>query len=343
MSEFRNISHVDASELFQVGRIEDIKKIEEFLEIYEVENRELFNQGLKLFVSSLESSLDAIDSSFENYFKDIFYSIERMDSGDCGKEEVEKKIKLISPKLIHWIFKNRLRSLSSQVEKTNNDELTLETQKWNPAQEILIEYIKECDLNVFEVEKIQDFIRNEIIALQKIKESFAINNEEECKLVKKRLEELNKKKNISSFELEEKKQLNNLYGIKRQKDNAEYWRLRSDDFYKYFCNEFWNKKNYPNIDKLYFYDAESLMTVKELKEYFYSEIAKEFPIMSNEKEKVLCKVCNSVRVKELLINSNNKSELCDYLLWNSSFVEDFYKELAGFLFDNFKNVKKNNM
>ena len=34
MSSFRNISHVDASELFQVGRIEDIKKIEEFLEIY---------------------------------------------------------------------------------------------------------------------------------------------------------------------------------------------------------------------------------------------------------------------------------------------------------------------
>ena len=157
MSSFRNISHVDASELFQVGRIEDIKNIEGFLEIYDVENRELFNQGLKLFVSSLESS-------FENYFKDIFYSIERMDSGDCGKEEVEKKIKLISPKLIHWIFKNRLRSLSSQVEKTNNDELTLETQKWNPAQEILIEYIKECDLNVFEVEKIQDFIRNEIKA-----------------------------------------------------------------------------------------------------------------------------------------------------------------------------------
>ena len=220
------------------------------------------------------------------------------------------------------------------------NELDLKIQKWNPAQEILIEYIKECDLNVFEVEKIQDFIRNEIIALQKIKESCAINNEEECKLVKKRLEELNKKKNISSFELEEKKQLNNLYGMKRQKDNAEYWRLRSDDFYKYFCNEFWNKKTYPNIDKLYFFDSESLMTVKELKEYFYSEIAKEFPIMSNEKEKVLCKVCNSVRVEELLINSNNKSELCNYLLWESSFVEDFYKELAGFLFDNFKNVKK---
>lgn len=50
--------------------------------------------------------------------------------------------------------------------------------------------------------------------------------------------------------------------------------------------------------------------------------------------------CNSVRVEELLINSNNKSELCNYLLWKSSFVEDFYKELAGFLFDNFKNVKK---
>lgn len=164
MSRFRNISFLDASDLFQVGRIEDIKNIEEFLEIYDVENRELFNQGLKLFVSSLETSLDAIDSSFENYFKDIFYSIERMDSGDCGKEEVEKKIKLISPKLIHWIFKNRLRSLSSQVEKTNNDELNDKTEKWNPAQELLISYIKECDLNVFEVEKIQDFIRKEIKA-----------------------------------------------------------------------------------------------------------------------------------------------------------------------------------
>lgn len=67
------------------------------------------------------------------------------------------------------------------------NELDLKIQKWNPAQEILIEYIKECNFNVFEVEKIQDFIRNEIIALQKIKESCAINNEEECKLVKKRI------------------------------------------------------------------------------------------------------------------------------------------------------------
>ena len=341
MSSFRNISHVDASDLFQVERIEDIKNIEEFLEDYEVENRELFNQGLKLFVSALENSLDIIDSLFENYFKDIFRSLERMDSGDCGKEEVEEKINLISPELQQWISVNNLLLPSSKIEKDDNDELNDKTEKWNPAQELLISYIKECDLNVFEVEKIQDFIRNEIIALQKIKESCAINNEEECKLVKKRLEELNKKKNISSFELEEKKQLNNLYGMKRQKDNDEYWRLRSDDFYKYFCNEFWNKKTYPNIDKLYFFDSESLMTVKELKEYFYSEIAKEFPIMSNEKEKVLCKVCNSERVEELLINSNNKSELCNYLLWKSSFVEDFYKELAGFLFDNFKNVKKN--
>ncbi|MBE6361495.1 MAG: hypothetical protein E7059_08615, partial [Treponema bryantii] len=88
MSSFRNISHIDASDLFQVNRIEDIKNIEEFLEMYEVENRELFNQGLKLFVSALENSLDIVDSLFENYFKDIFYSIERMDSGDCGKEEV---------------------------------------------------------------------------------------------------------------------------------------------------------------------------------------------------------------------------------------------------------------
>ena len=164
MSCFRNISHVDASELFQVGRIEDIKKIEEFLEIYEVENRELFNQGLKLFVSSLESSLDAIDSSFENYFKDIFYSIERMDSGDCGKEEVEKKIKLISPKLKQWISVNNRLLPSSKIEKDDNDELNDKTEKWNPAQELLISYIKECDLNVFEVEKIQDFIRKEIKA-----------------------------------------------------------------------------------------------------------------------------------------------------------------------------------
>lgn len=164
MSSFRNISHVDASDLFQVNRIEDIKNIEEFLEIYEVENRELFNQGLKLFVSGLENSLDIIDSLFENYFKDIFYSIERMGSGDCGKEEVEKKINLISPKLKQWISVNNLLLPCSKIEKVNNDELNDKTEKWNPAQEILIEYIKECDLNVFEVEKIQDFIRNEIKA-----------------------------------------------------------------------------------------------------------------------------------------------------------------------------------
>lgn len=47
---------------------------------------------------------------------------------------------------------------------TKNDELTLEIQKWNPAQEFLISYIKECELTVFEVEKVQDFIRNEIKA-----------------------------------------------------------------------------------------------------------------------------------------------------------------------------------
>lgn len=51
-----------------------------------------------------------------------------------------------------------------QVEKANNDELTLEIQKWNPAQELLISYIKECELTVFEAEKVHDFIRNEIKA-----------------------------------------------------------------------------------------------------------------------------------------------------------------------------------
>lgn len=50
------------------------------------------------------------------------------------------------------------------VEKDNNDELTLKIQKWNPAQELLISYIRECDLTVFEVEKIQDFIRKELKA-----------------------------------------------------------------------------------------------------------------------------------------------------------------------------------
>ena len=56
-----------------------------------------------------------------------------------------------------------IRENSNEV-KTKNDELTLETQKWNPAQEILIEYIKECELTVFEAEKVHDFIRNEIKA-----------------------------------------------------------------------------------------------------------------------------------------------------------------------------------
>lgn len=157
MSRFISISFVDSSDLFQVERIEVIKEIEEFLEIYDVENRELFNQGLKLFIYALENSLDIIDSLFENYFKDIFRSLERMDSGDCGKEEVEEKINLISPELQQWISVKK-------IEKDDNDELNDKTEKWNPAQELLISYIKECDLNVFEVEKIQDFIRNEIIA-----------------------------------------------------------------------------------------------------------------------------------------------------------------------------------
>jgi len=158
MSRFISISFVDSSDLFQVERIEVLKEIEEFLEDYEVENRELFNQGLKLFVSALENSLDIVDSLFENYFKDIFRSLERMDSGDCGKEEVEEKINLIPPKLKQWI------SVNTKIEKDDNDELNDKTEKWNPAQELLISYIKECDLNVFEVEKIQDFIRKEIKA-----------------------------------------------------------------------------------------------------------------------------------------------------------------------------------
>jgi len=102
--------------------------------------------------------LDIVDSLFENYFKDIFRSLERMDSGDCGKEEVEEKINLIPPKLKQWI------SVNTKIEKDDNDELNDKTEKWNPAQELLISYIKECDLNVFEVEKIQDFIRKEIKA-----------------------------------------------------------------------------------------------------------------------------------------------------------------------------------
>lgn len=164
MSRFISISFVDSSDLFQVERIEVIKEIEEFLEIYDVENRELFNQGLKLFVSALENSLDMIDSLFENYFKDIFRSLERMDSGDCGKEEVEEKINLISPELQQWISVNNLLLPYSKIEKDNNDELNDKTEKWNPTQEILIEYIKECELTVFEAEKVHDFIRNEIKA-----------------------------------------------------------------------------------------------------------------------------------------------------------------------------------
>lgn len=164
MSRFISISFVDASELFQVERIEVIKEIEEFLEIYDVENRELFNQSLKLFVSALENTLDIVDSLFENYFKDIFRSLERMDSGDCGKEEVEKKINLISPELQQWISVNNLLLPYSKIEKNNNNELNDKTEKWNPAQELLISYIRECDLTVFEVEKIQDFIRKEIKA-----------------------------------------------------------------------------------------------------------------------------------------------------------------------------------
>jgi len=164
MGRFISIMFVDASDLFQVQRIEVIKEIEEFLEIYDVKNRELFNQGLKLFVSALENNMDIVDSLFENYFKDIFYSIERMDSGDCGKEEVEKKINLISPKLKQWISVNNLLLPCSKIKKDDNDEINNKIEKWNPAQDLLISYIKECDLNVFEVEKIQDFIRKEIKA-----------------------------------------------------------------------------------------------------------------------------------------------------------------------------------
>lgn len=51
-----------------------------------------------------------------------------------------------------------------KIEKGNNDELNDKTEKWNPAQEFLISYIKECELTVFEAEKVHDFIRNEIKA-----------------------------------------------------------------------------------------------------------------------------------------------------------------------------------
>ena len=49
-------------------------------------------------------------------------------------------------------------------EKMIEECLYDKTEKWNPAQELLISYIKECELTVFEAEKVHDFIRNEIKA-----------------------------------------------------------------------------------------------------------------------------------------------------------------------------------
>lgn len=54
--------------------------------------------------------------------------------------------------------------ICEECKKREEDELDDKTEKWNPAQELLISYIKECELTVFEVEKVYDFIRNEIKA-----------------------------------------------------------------------------------------------------------------------------------------------------------------------------------
>lgn len=138
---------------------------------YELKQREVDKQKKELYRNLIYRNLKKNDVLEElDNFDGIKITdkktgtLERMDAGDCGKEEVEEKINLISPELQQWISVNNLLLPYSKIEKDNNDELNDKTEKWNPAQELLISYIKECELTVFEAEKVQDFIRNEIKA-----------------------------------------------------------------------------------------------------------------------------------------------------------------------------------
>lgn len=87
-----------------------------------------------------------------------FYEKNKCD--DCMLEEQAKEDEVFE-NMIEECIKHGCQENCGDKYKEENEKL-IETQKWNPAQEILIEYIKECELTVFEAEKVHDFIRNEI-------------------------------------------------------------------------------------------------------------------------------------------------------------------------------------
>ena len=97
-------------------------------------------------------------------YKEHLEKLSILNNSEIKKELYRNLKNLISPELQQWISVNNLLLPYSKIEKDNNDELNDKTEKWNPAQELLISYIKECELTVFEAEKVQDFIRNEIKA-----------------------------------------------------------------------------------------------------------------------------------------------------------------------------------
>lgn len=151
MISLGNLSSKQSWELFEPSIIEKIKYVIKLLELYDVENRNIIEPELETLINCLESSTNQIETIFEK-FKDIFYSVEKMDSGDWGKERVEERIK------------EYFQSLIKEPVFCLKSEENIQVEKWNPCQDALNAYIKQCDLNVFEIEKVLNFIRNEIIA-----------------------------------------------------------------------------------------------------------------------------------------------------------------------------------
>lgn len=146
--------------IIEKNLLKNLKKQEEYKE--QLEKLSILNNSeiKKELTEEIENNLNNEKDNFRRFYYEL-----KQREVDKQKKELYRNLKnLISPELQQWISVNNLLLPYSKIEKDNNDELNDKTEKWNPAQELLISYIKECELTVFEAEKVQDFIRNEIKA-----------------------------------------------------------------------------------------------------------------------------------------------------------------------------------
>lgn len=150
--------------IIEKNLLKNLKKQEEYKEQLEILSILNNSETKKELTEEIENNLNNEKDNFRRFYYEL-----KQREVDKQKKELYRNLKkndvlLISPELQQWISVNNLLLPYSKIEKDNNDELNDKTEKWNPAQELLISYIKECELTVFEAEKVQDFIRNEIKA-----------------------------------------------------------------------------------------------------------------------------------------------------------------------------------